>query len=31
VAARQTQPWAGKLLSLRTDVAGLPEPPFRGI
>jgi L-arabinonolactonase len=29
-AARQAQPWAGKLLAMRTDVPGLPEPPFRG-
>jgi sugar lactone lactonase YvrE len=30
-AALAAQPLAGKLLSLRTDVAGLPEPPFRGL
>lgn len=28
-AALLKQPWAGKLLSVRVDVPGLPEPPFR--
>jgi sugar lactone lactonase YvrE len=30
-AQRAEQPWAGKLLSLQTDVPGLPEPSFRGL
>ncbi len=28
---RAEQPWAGKVMSLATDIAGLPEPPFRGL
>jgi sugar lactone lactonase YvrE len=27
---RAAQPWAGRLLMLRTEVPGLPEHPFRG-